>query len=229
MICASSILEVRYNPILDFSLKSRELLAPYSKLASNVNITNEGILSETIRFDFQDDLFFIYFAYNIAALWSDTNTQVLVNSDNSPIKIFFDILDKIKSLPSFGSITNHLMQCDYLVPKDLKKDLGIEFEEIFLKKSNIFNLNNPNNYEIVLTNKVDNQEEEILLRTYKPDLFHPRKNNFFQVDRFAIYNEDLDNAYHYGYKLYEVNSKIDFKKFKMTQKRAIEIYQKLGI
>lgn len=121
--CLKFHFEVRYTHILNFSTVIKEILSPYLKLASSFIIGNQGTLEESYRLDFEEDSLWFDCRWDRMIFLSERNIDRF-KEENSPIKFFFEIADKLAKRETFGIYTN------YIVIVDLLKVTDQTFEQV---------------------------------------------------------------------------------------------------
>lgn len=127
-------IEIRFTPILDFSLKYKSILSPYLKL-TNFSIQNFGAAEESCVLIFKDEPHI-----RIDARW-DRLIYVVHSTDKnafevkSPIIYFFEIYDKLSKSESFGQLNDFLVASWHLKPSaDDNKNAAISYANTWIKK-----------------------------------------------------------------------------------------------
>ena len=135
-------LELRYTQILNFSQVIRELISPYLRLTTSFNITNQGKLEETIRINFEDDPFFIDCRWDRIIFVTQNDPKRYVKP-NSTMKIFWEIVEKLSQLPSFGMFKHSAFYTfEIKIFKEVQGEIIKKFKAKYLtlEVDNILNL-----------------------------------------------------------------------------------------
>jgi hypothetical protein len=103
--------EVRYNAILNFREVYRSIMGRYAK--SEFAIVNENTNSEYIVVKFKKEKYQIDCRWDRIIFLSEGDRSDLDRAQG-PLFIFFEILDKLRSQPTFHDITNALITASHL-------------------------------------------------------------------------------------------------------------------
>lgn len=100
--------EVRYTQILNFTQLNRGTLSPYLRLAKSFNVINQGRLEESIRLNFDDDLFFIECRWDRIIFAAEIEPAKLLQANTTSLKTFWEIVKQFSESSSFGSFTHYI-------------------------------------------------------------------------------------------------------------------------
>lgn len=100
--------EIRYSSILNFPKAIGEVLAPFVKLASRLNIDQENSHNEKVTLFFDEEQYIITAAWDRIIFKKENLTQDLSENNSILESPFLDIFSKLKEEKSFGEITNYL-------------------------------------------------------------------------------------------------------------------------
>jgi len=114
--------EVKYSPILNFSSAYKELFSPYLKLASAFKIHGHNTHQERIDLIFDDENFHIDARWDRLIFVTEGDLGKFSKS-NAITKLYFEILNKIESLNTFGQVNNYVA---HAVGVRTKEDLARE-------------------------------------------------------------------------------------------------------
>lgn len=216
MECAYLILEVKYSVILNFDKIAKQMLAPFAKNALNISIKNENTINELIQLNFIEDGYSCAFSSQGAYLWSDIESENLINNHNSPVNLFFDIVEKIKNLDTFGQFESYMFESIFLIESELLKDKKISQKT-----------NKNNDLVIGFTNaKGDSFYESYLLKKYYLNFGEDNiNNNIFLIKNLSKMN--LENQIVHNHKSYYISKhkifeKLDKNEFKKKLKSAFQ-------
>ena len=150
ILCPKFQFEVRYTHILNFSLIAREILSPYLKLTTGFQIFGQNSLEETIRINFEEDCFHIDVRWDRILLVGERDIERF-DDENSQIKVFFEIIDKLQTTNSFGNFTGFFLLIYFVKIQD--KTQNKILDEFISKYCNVEVrklLNDPNDIGITL-------------------------------------------------------------------------------
>lgn len=128
-------LEIRYNHLLNFSEIGKELLTPFARLTSTVDIQNLNLVNERIHLTFGEDNYVIIVSGDRILLKGQHPIEYYT-SKNSPVDTpFLQILEKLKEVKEFGSVLNALYAVIKVKPinKDTSEIVN-DFNDKFLTK-----------------------------------------------------------------------------------------------
>ena len=160
ILCPKFQFEVRYTHILNFSLIAREILSPYLKLTTGFQIFGQNSLEETIRINFEEDSFHIDVRWDRIILIGERDIERF-DDENSQIKVFFEIIDKLQNTNSFGSFTSFLFLIYFVkIQEKVQNKILDEFVSKYCTPEIKNLLNDPNDISITLekSNYADKQE-----------------------------------------------------------------------
>lgn len=114
--------EIRYTQILNFESLSKELVAPFVKLASSINIENENTHRQKITLKFDEDGYTISVWWDRIFLRSESGYDKL-RAELSPFESpFLNLFKKLTESSSFGQIANVIF---YTIAVKIYKDIEI--------------------------------------------------------------------------------------------------------
>lgn len=99
--------EVRFTQILNFNQVIRETLSPYLRMSSSFNFANQGQFEESIRINFEEDRYSIDCRWDRIVFLSEGNPEIF-SKQNSVMKIFWEIVEKLTQVSTFGALRNCL-------------------------------------------------------------------------------------------------------------------------
>ena len=215
ILCPKFQFEARYTHILNFNVVAREIISPYLKLATGFNISNQNLLEESIRLNFDTDDFAIEFRWDRAFIIGERNINRF-DDENSAIKVFFDILTKLRNSSYFGRFT----VCIYLaflvkISNDSREKILANFKEKYFKPDIKNILDSPNDLAFVLEKKItDSLTETVTVGPYSEE--DNITHNLFPFDSSEL--EMLHSSDKQGkmvqLKIIENTSTVTFKTFK---------------
>lgn len=145
------VFELQYDFMLNFGEVYRKLLGPFVRLAKNISILDEGKLTETLRFEFAEDKLRIDVGPERMVLLTEGEIPLTTfEHSTSSGKIFFEILDKLRKVETFGNFKQYLLLMECLVEVEgdkiavVKKLQDAYFSPGFAKlkgDSNVFSAN----------------------------------------------------------------------------------------
>lgn len=203
MICSSFQFEVIYNPMLNFQQVYREVMAPFTRLADSVDILEENRLGDTVYFNFYKEGFDILCNFQSIAFRTQEDLTRFTKSANSPVRIFYDMLAKLKSIESFGNVRGYNVSAEYLNPISTSNVIE-PFSKKFLSEEIYKNFSNEKYIGLSFTVQEEKRRQDIYISTYNRDFTSEQLQNSFPIDK-SVANKYLANqqGYHVFYKLYE--------------------------
>lgn len=135
MIEIKTELILKMFTITDMSNHIRALVAPFSKISSNLSFRNVGHPTESATINLKDDLLSITSDWNYIVVRLIGKTSNLHKKEER-LRHFFDIYDRIISLESYNGLESIQLNTWDLIPNkyvDLK-----QFRNEFIKPSKIF-------------------------------------------------------------------------------------------
>ncbi len=225
MICPKLQFEIIYTPVLNFSQVYRKHLSAFLRLVSNVNVSNENTLTETLRMTFAEDKFDIRCNLDRVIFRTQGDLERFTKNPQSSIRNFFDILDNIKRIETFGEVRAYVFTVNYINPVELGTDVVKEFSERFLKE----NKNTPHHdyKEVVTATNKERIQDFIALSTYNKDLRHEKLVDAFPFDN-KLADEYLKGkvGYHMYFRRQNESVKDNEVNFKLFKTLVEESYQK---
>jgi len=100
--------EIRFTPIINLSLKIKDLLAPYIQRTTNFNIENENLASQRITLNFDDNSYSIFITWDRIVLSSNIGIDDLSDPNSFVKEPFFAIYEKIQELSPLAACKNFL-------------------------------------------------------------------------------------------------------------------------
>lgn len=123
--------EIRYSTLLNFNTEYKSIFSPYLKICE-FNLHNINTIEEYIVLTFKKEKFSIDCRWDRIVFVSEGIRDDLKKSQG-PLFYFFEILDKLKSLPTFGKIQNILLVEWNLIEYDYElENLKEKFRKSFL-------------------------------------------------------------------------------------------------
>ncbi|MGB3851345.1 MAG: hypothetical protein WA958_15350 [Tunicatimonas sp.] len=225
VICPKLQFEIIYTPILDFSQVYRKHLSAFLRLVSNVNISNENTLTETLRMTFAEDKFDIRCNLDRVVFRTQGDLGRFTKSPQSPIRNLFDILDNIRMIETFGEIRAYVFAVSYINPIESNTDVVKEFSEKFLSETR--NMPHHDYKEIVTATNKDRIQDFTALSTYNKELRHEQLADAFPFDNKLADEHLSDKAgYHMYFKRQDESIKDNEANFKLFKSLVEESYQK---
>jgi hypothetical protein len=150
--------EIRYSAILNFPNVIRDIIAPYVKLASRINIENEGTHSERIVLGFDNEYYQIVVSWDRIFFRFEGDKDHLANNNSVVETPFFNLFGKIRDHHNFGEVRNILFVSFIIFPIEITEEILLEkFMAKYLVNTNKI-LVNPTDIGIVLDHNVDNKQ-----------------------------------------------------------------------
>lgn len=205
--------EVRYSHILNFSTVVKDVLSPYLRLVTSFKISNQGLLEENIKLLFEDDAYAIDVRWD-KIIFTAENDINRFNDENSPISIFFEILDKLGKKESFGMITNCVFMAVMVnISEEKHEKILKDFKGQYLNSNTDKFFTEPDDIAIVLEKQENDRLTSITIGPYSPKDI-PRRNliPFKSQELFIKLAEK--NGIMMEMKVFENNKNINFKYFK---------------
>lgn len=113
--------EIRFTHILNFNQIIREILSPYLRMSSSFNFSNQGRFEESIRINFEDDLYSIDCRWDrLVFLCEDEPSRF--SKQNSTFKLFWEILEKLTQIATFGALRHSLFVSHEINILDITQD-----------------------------------------------------------------------------------------------------------
>lgn len=100
--------EIRYSPIFNFPLVSREIIGPYISRTSSINMQEENSIKERITLNFDNDTNSIVFLWDRMLFNTSYGIFGLKNNNSVIEEPFFSLFSKISALKSFEQVKNCL-------------------------------------------------------------------------------------------------------------------------
>lgn len=123
-------IETRFSHILDFSARYKAILSPYLKM-STFKIENFGAPEEYCVLAFKDEPITIDLRWDRAILVAPPTIKNLFDK-KGPIVFYFDILEKLRALDSFGEVLN-LFEAVWILKEGVSTT---SYVEKYLKEKN---------------------------------------------------------------------------------------------
>lgn len=142
--------EVRYTHILNFNQIIRETLSPYLRMTTSFNFANQGRFEESLRINFEEEYYSIDCRWDrlIFVCEGDPNR---FSRSGSTIKIFWEILQRLTELSTFGAlrqslfVSHEINLIDFTYSEILQK-----LKDKFLTKETERIMSEPNEMAIIL-------------------------------------------------------------------------------
>lgn len=217
--------EVRYTNILNFSLTARNVVSPFLKLAKSFNIFNQGMLEEQIKLNFDDDAFAIDLRWDRIILIAEKDISRF-SDNNSPVKTFFQILDKLSKESSFGVITNYLFWVTLvkIMPENYSAILA-NFKKNNLNPNVDIFIQDPDDISIVLEKKDGQKLTSIAIGPFsQTDIINRGLIPFKSPELQGLINSV---GLIMELKIFESSSSVDFTIFKELIRLTTNQYSKL--
>jgi len=107
-------LTTEYSTIIDLQGRMRSLLSPYSQYTSRVLVQNVNRPEENLVLIFGSDNYVIECNWN-QLKFTGEGRRVNYEDSTGPLRFYFEILDKLLQLDSFGKIEKATLVCHDLV------------------------------------------------------------------------------------------------------------------
>lgn len=219
-------LEVRYTHILDFSTSIKPLLSPFLKLAHGFNLNNQGRLDEGYKLNFETDRFSVEARWDRIILIIEGDLARF-EEETSSLSVFFDIVDAIKNLSSFGTITNCVFLTYFFEAQQKEKaEVVKSFNDTYFKHEVQNILNAPTNLSFELAKEIEDKESISI--TLNPFSSYEIENKnllpFGSEDSLKLYDEE---GVLMSVKIFRKNNNFVFKDFIKLKKETREYSKKL--
>lgn len=133
MLNLKTQLEIRYTTILNFKTEYKNIISPYLKLCE-FNINNVNSIDEYVVLTFKNGKYYFDCRWDKIIFVAEGIRDDLKKAQG-PLFMFFEILDKLKKLPSFGQVQNVLLAEWNLAEYDLAiEESKAKFKSTFLSK-----------------------------------------------------------------------------------------------
>lgn len=218
--------EIRYQHILNFSQIARKVLSPYVRLAQSINLENQNTVNERVILNFEDE------DYTIIANWD----RILIKAQgetkkytakNSPIEApFFSMLEHIRKLEEFGSITSVLFAMNAIKKLDKKEeDLVDHVIEKAVSNEASKILDNTTDLALQLTDKKSGLEQSVTFGPYFGE------HELTKRAIIPVNIESLGDIDFFGgmveYKYFETRKDVSFTDFEKIVKEAESSIEKV--
>lgn len=179
--------ETRYTYLLEFKEKYKALLNPFLILKDlKFSVGNEGSMNESIKFSFEESGYEIEIMMDRMVYRYEGDPENLLKS-TSQIKLYFDILEKIKTIDSFQKNLLNILAVWAVHPTELTEENNIKkFKEKYLSK-NIDLIDNVKDYMLVV-----NSGDESKFTTIN---FGPYTSKDFKKHKMSLFNTEYSNQF----------------------------------
>jgi hypothetical protein len=128
--------ESRYIPILDFKEKYKTKLMPFLALKDvRFSVANPGTINEILKLSFDESFYEIEIMYDRLVFRFEGTTEDLIKP-TSQIKLFFDVLNKIKEIDTFQKVLINILAIWSVIPLEKEeKEIVKDFKNRFIKES----------------------------------------------------------------------------------------------
>lgn len=169
--------EVRFTQILNFNQIIREILSPYLRMSSTFNFFNQGRFEESIKLNFEEDQYSIDCRWDRIVFYCENDPNRFAQQ-NSTMKIFWEILEKLTSIPTFGALRNFVF-LNYEINILDKQPLEIlkNFKSKFFTNEIDRIMKEPNEIAVILEKTTSNKVTAITFGPYSNA--DNKKYNFF--------------------------------------------------
>lgn len=229
MICPSFQFEIIYEPILNFHQVYRKAMSPFSRLADSTEILDIHSLKETLHLEFHEEKFDIFCNLESLLFRTQEDLSRFTKSAQSPIRVFYEILDKFREFDTFGNVKSYTMTVEYLNPL-LTENVNKNFTTDFLKKNRFGDYQDGIYAGISFSKQKGSRRQDILVSTYNEQIRSEQLQNSFPIDKSAAFRY-LDNqqGYHLFYKVHEnAPTDVSFKLFIDLINESLLINEKYG-
>jgi len=184
--------ETRYTHILDFHQKYKTIFTPYLNLDDlKFTIENTNTVQEYIVLKFEESFYHIQCRMDRMIFIYEGDMSV-VRKSNSPIKLFFDILEKILAIDIGIKRKFSTLAIWAVEPIDQEVEvIRKKFESVFLNKSISEIYSDSDDYAIVLERNLTPDKFKLTFGLYSPDDLGRYNLSPFKADR----NDFLKSSY----------------------------------
>ena len=211
--------EIRYQHILNFSQIARKVLSPYVRLAQSINLENQNTVNERVILNFEDEDYIIIANWDRILIKAQGDTKKYI-AKNSPIEApFFSMLEHIRKLEEFGSITSVLFAMNAIKKLDKKKDALVNhvMEKVVSAEAATI-VDNTTDLALQLTDKKSGAEKNVTFGPYFGE------HELTKRPIIPVNIESLGDVYFFGgmveYRYFETRKDVSFADFKKIVKEA---------
>lgn len=219
--------EIRYTFILDFPKVIKSLLSPYMRTISKINIKDEGLAREEITLLFEKEFYQIFVSWDRVVFTAEGHPDSFVSNNSIVEDPYFEIVEKLKGLSSFGRIASILVFSTYVKidpDKDFQSSLQMVKEKYLT--SNCQNLfDDTSDLSIKLENTRDDVQTHLTFGPYNGIVdLTKRKIKPSRPDYEKLIQGQGQMA---EVKYFEITSSIDFPKYKQIISKSNSLIDKL--
>lgn len=204
--------EIRFSPILNFNSIIRELLSPYLRMASSFNFANQGKYEESIKINFEEEF------YSIDCRWDRVvfvcqEDPSRFSKQNSTMKIFWEIVEKITLMPTFGTLKHSLFVCyEIKVLDESQESIISKFKSKYFTKEIDRIMEAPNELAVILEMGTSTKATTLTFGPYTNE--DNKKHNLFPYDSPGLTEITGKFGMLIKYHVFEELKKIDLHLFK---------------
>ncbi len=221
------VFELHYDFMLNFSEVYRGLLGPFVRLASNISLLNEGKITEALRLEFLEDKLRIDVCPDRMILLTEGEMPLAAfESSTSPGKVFFEILDKLRKVETFGNFRFHQLLMEYLFKLEGDKSTVIKrLQEAYIKPGILSLSGDPNLCVTRFGFKHDDIEQNMYIDYFDASLIENNSKDLFPFSRakiLEIIGENTKGMLSSYTRLESSIAKIDIKMIRQFTKTGFE-------